>query len=85
MIIDKGDRPGSTPGKLFVATTGEPLPLRTLATGKQRPARKKDPECNDATRSGPGDETNFSRYNESPDITRRPGARRQRAGPPSSK
>ncbi len=75
VIIDKGDRPGSTPGKLFVATTGEPLPLRTIATGKQRPARKKDPECNDTNRSsGPGDETNFSRYNESPDISAPQGA-----------
>ena len=74
VIIDKGDRPGSTPARLFVATTGKPLPLRTIATGKQRPGGTKGSECNDSSRSGPGDETNFSRYNESPDISAPKGA-----------
>jgi hypothetical protein len=65
VIVDMGDRPGSAPGKLFVATAGEPLPLRVVASGRQRPGGVKDPDCNDPdspTRTG--DRITFSRYNE---------------------
>lgn len=76
VIVDKGDRPGTAPSKLFVATTGEPLPLRGTTTGKQRRGGKRDPECNDpASRARPGDEITFSRYNEDLNITAPAGAR----------
>ena len=74
VLIDKGDRPGTAPGKLYVAAEDEPLPLRTIATGNQRPGGKKDPQCGGDTPTRTGDEAKFSRYNESLDITAPPGA-----------
>jgi hypothetical protein len=74
VIVDKGDRPGTNPGKLFVAATGEPLPLRTLATGPERPGGKKDPRCDDSTPTTAGDEATFSDYNEPLDFSAPSGA-----------
>jgi hypothetical protein len=75
VIVDKGDRPGTNPGKLFVATTGEPLPLRMLATGRERPGGRKDPECDsDDSPPTPGDEVVLSRYDEPVDIEEPPAA-----------
>jgi hypothetical protein len=74
VIVDKGDRPGTSPGRLYVAATGEPLPLRTLATGRERPGGKKDPLCDSDTPTRKGDEVFFSRYNEPVDITAPPDA-----------
>jgi hypothetical protein len=75
VIVDKGDRPGTAPGKLFVATNGAPLPLRVVATGNQRPGGTRDPDCDDPnspTRAG--DEIKFSRYNQALNITAPPSA-----------
>jgi hypothetical protein len=74
LIIDRGDRPGSTPNKLFVSARGEPLPLRLLTTGKQRPSKHKHPECGDDTPSDAGEDTILSRYNESLDVSAPRGA-----------
>jgi hypothetical protein len=75
VIIDKGDRPGTAPGKLFVAATGPPLPLRLIATGAQRPGGTKDPQCNgDSSRTQAGDEVRLSNYNEPLDVTAPPAA-----------
>ncbi len=74
VIVDKGDRPGTAPGKLFIAASGEPLPLRTVATGPERPGGKRDPQCDDTTRTQAGDEATFSDYNEPLNLTAPPGA-----------
>jgi hypothetical protein len=74
VIIDKGDRPGSVPGKLYVAATGEPLPLRLVTTGKQRPGGHKDPECGDDTPAEAGDVAVFTDYNKPLDISAPPAA-----------
>jgi hypothetical protein len=74
VIVDKGDRPGTNPGKLFVAATGEPLPLRTLATGPERPGGKQDPKCDDGTPTTAGDEATFSDYDEPLDLSAPSGA-----------
>ena len=60
--------------RCLVAATGEPLPLRTLATGPARPGGKKDPLCDSDTPTTKGDEVLFSRYNEPVDITAPPDA-----------
>jgi hypothetical protein len=74
VLVDKGDRPGSTPSKLYVATTGAPLPLRIVATGKERPGGPKD-ECSEAGEpAAPGDELTFSEYNRPLGITAPAGA-----------
>jgi hypothetical protein len=74
VVIDKGDRPGTAPGKLFVAASGPPLPLRTLTTGRERPGGRKDPQCDGGTPSQAGDEAKFSDYNEPLDIKAPPNA-----------
>jgi hypothetical protein len=84
VLIDKGDRPGSAPGRLYVAATGEPLPLRVISTGKQRPGGDKDPECGDDTPTRAGDEAVFSDYDEPLDVTAPPAAVDLRSGTDSS-
>jgi hypothetical protein len=74
VLLDKGDRPGTAPGKLYVAATGDPLPLRTIATGPERRGGKKDPLCDGDTPTQRGDAALFSRYDERLDITAPPGA-----------
>lgn len=84
VIVDKGDRPGTNPGKLFVATTGDPLPLRMLATGRERPGGRKDPECDsDDSPTTPGDQVTLSRYDEPVDIEEPPAAVDLTGGTPS--
>lgn len=75
VVLDHGDRPGSTPSKLYVASTGTPFPLRAVATGAQRPGGHPDPQCNsggDPTASG--DQLTFSGYNQTLNITAPPNA-----------
>ncbi len=74
VILDKGDRPGTSPGRLYVAATGEPLPLRTIATGPERPGGKKDALCDSDTPTRAGDEVVLSRFDEPLDITAPPDA-----------
>lgn len=70
VISDKGDLPGSTPGRLYVAASGAPLPLRMVATGPQRPGGTPDAVCNNES-SEPGQaggQLTFSDYNRSMNI-----------------
>jgi hypothetical protein len=73
VIIDKGDRPGTAPGKLYVAATGEPVPLQVTATGGDRPGGKKDPQCDDSPTHA-GDEFSFTNYNEPLNLSPPPAA-----------
>lgn len=75
VIVDKGDKPGSTPSKLYVATTGPPLPLRALATGAQRPGGALDAQCNNGgDPTQPGEVLTFTDYNRSLNIAAPAGA-----------
>jgi hypothetical protein len=74
VIVDKGDRPGTSPGRLYVAATGEPFPLRTIATGPERPGGKKDALCDSDTPTRAGDTVVLSKFNEPLDITAPPDA-----------
>lgn len=63
VIVDQGDQPGTTPGELWVSSTGRALPLRFRQTGR-RNAGAVDTDCadtRDTTRSG---DVRFSRYDE---------------------
>lgn len=75
VLVDKGDRPGTSPGELYVSLSGPPLPLRLRQTGPDRPGGHPDPRCgnssNDTTKSG---EVLFSRYGEPLKVTAPPGA-----------
>ena len=76
IIIDKGDRAGTAPGKLYVAAVGKPLPLRLVATGRERPRGRKDPRCSDEdnTPTRAGDEVIFSHYDEPLHLSPPPAA-----------
>jgi hypothetical protein len=73
VIIDKGDRPGTSPGKLYVAATGKPVPLHAIATGGDRPGGKKDPKCDDSPTHA-GDEFTFSNFDEPLNLSPPPAA-----------
>jgi hypothetical protein len=47
IVIGKGDKPGTSPGRLSVAAEGDPLPLRFEQTGPQKPGGTPDAECGD--------------------------------------
>jgi hypothetical protein len=75
VIVDKGDRPGTSPGKLWVATRGKPYPLKVLTTGKQRSGGKRDPECDsEDSPDRPGDQITFSKWDEPAGIAAPPNA-----------
>jgi hypothetical protein len=45
VVVDAGEKPGTTPGKLYVAAQGPPLPLRIESTGATRAGGVPDPHC----------------------------------------
>jgi hypothetical protein len=47
VLAQKADRPGASPGKLYVATSGPVLPLRATQTGKQAPGATPDKTCHE--------------------------------------
>lgn len=52
VIVDQGDRPGTTPRKLFLSASGPRLPLRVVQTGKRKAGGSPDLRCR-----GEGDDT----------------------------
>lgn len=74
VIADAGDRPGTTPGKLFIAASGPPLPLRVLQTGKRTPGGKIDPKCQDEDDTSTASDLRLSRFDEPVDIETPKGA-----------
>jgi len=45
IVTDAGDKPGTTPGRLYVATKGAPYPLRIQSTGATRSGGVSDALC----------------------------------------
>jgi hypothetical protein len=45
VVVDAGDKPGSTPGKTYVATSGPAYPLRLQSTGGTRSGGVTDKAC----------------------------------------
>ena len=78
VVIDKGDRPGSEPGRLYVATRGEPLPVRVEQTGPQAPGGKPNARCHetadDVRNTATKSRIDFSAYDEKVDISPPSGA-----------
>jgi pimeloyl-ACP methyl ester carboxylesterase len=53
VLADAGDRPGSAPGRIYVAASGTPLPLRITVGGSYRSGGTTDAACdNGATAPG---------------------------------
>jgi hypothetical protein len=78
VVKNKGDAPGSAPGRLYVAARGEPLPLRATQTGPQKPGGKPDTTCNetqnDVTGSGTASDIRLSGYDRAVSIAAPPKA-----------
>ena len=45
VVRDRGDKPGTAPGDIYIAATGRPLPLHMKQTGPERPGGTDDPVC----------------------------------------
>jgi hypothetical protein len=67
VIEDAGDAPGAQPGKLYVATSGPPYPVRVTGTGHQRAGGRVD-VCNDGKPSDAGAVATFSQFNRTPAV-----------------
>jgi pimeloyl-ACP methyl ester carboxylesterase len=47
VLLDAGNLPGSAPGRIYIAATGPPLPLRLTRTGPARPGGTSDAVCDE--------------------------------------
>jgi hypothetical protein len=74
VIVDEGDKPGTTPGRLYVTATGRVLPLRVTQTGKRRAGGKIDGRCQDKDDDSTASDVSFSRFDQKVDITAPRGA-----------
>jgi hypothetical protein len=73
VLADKGDRPGKSPGRLYVAASGPALPLRQLQTGPQRPGST-NARCDDPTSTTTRSDVRLSAFNRPLHITAPRGA-----------
>jgi hypothetical protein len=64
VIVDAGDKPATTPGRLYVAATGRILPLRLVQTGKRRPGGHVDQRCDDPDDTSTASDLRLSRFDE---------------------
>jgi hypothetical protein len=64
VVVDQGDKPGTTPGKLYVTNTAPILPLRLLQTGKRRPGGHLDKRCQDSDDTSTASDVRFSAFDE---------------------
>jgi hypothetical protein len=74
LLQDAGDKPGTTPGVLYVTTDGPILPLRAVQTGKRKPGGKIDKQCQDADDTSTSSDLTFSNFNKVAKITAPHGA-----------
>jgi hypothetical protein len=67
VIEDKGDKPGTAPGLLYVTADGPILPLKAVQTGGEKPGGKVDKACDDTGTDDSNSKSRttitFSRYN----------------------
>ncbi len=68
VLQDKGDRPGTTPGLLYVAAEGPVLPLREIQTGPRKPGGKVNKRCDAASDASTAADVSFSRFDRVPPL-----------------
>lgn len=76
VLEDKGDKPGTQPGRVYISTEGSPLPVRAVQTGPTTPGGTPDASCGEKTvntSSGTG-ELLFTNYDKSVSIQAPAGA-----------
>jgi hypothetical protein len=74
VLEDKGDRPGTTPGLLYVAADGPALPLREVQTGPRKPGGKLNKRCDSASDKSTESDVTFSRFDRVPQLKAPRGA-----------
>jgi hypothetical protein len=74
VLEDKGDRPGTTPGLLYVAADGPALPLREVQTGPRKPGGKLNKRCDSASDKSTESDVAFSRFDRVPQLKAPRGA-----------
>jgi hypothetical protein len=62
VLVDAGDQPGTTPGRLYVTTTPPILPLRAVQTGPRQPGGQLDPLCQDSSDTSTASDLRFSHF-----------------------
>ncbi len=68
VLEDKGDRPGTTPGLLYVAADGPVLPLREIQTGPRKAGGKVNKRCDAASDASTAADFTFSRFDRVPPL-----------------
>jgi hypothetical protein len=74
VVVDEGDKPGTTPGRLYVTTSGPILPLRLRQTGKRRSGGHIDRRCQEPDDTSTSSDVRFSAFDEPLHITAPHGA-----------
>jgi hypothetical protein len=74
VIIEKGDKPGTTPGKLYVSATGPALPLREIQTGRRRSGGHLDARCQDKNDDSTAGDIRLSDFDKPVTLTAPKGA-----------
>ena len=69
VVEGKADKPGTTPGLVYIAADGPVLPLRQVQTGPRTAGGKLDKRCEAAGDKSTGGDVTYSRYNRVPPIT----------------
>jgi hypothetical protein len=64
VIVDRGNRPGDAPGRLYVQADGPALLLRAVQTGRVRQGPGTDPQCSDSEASPMKGDVRLSRFDE---------------------
>jgi hypothetical protein len=62
VLADKGDKPGTSPGLLYVTSAGRILPVRAVQTGRQRPGGHREGACGGSDRTTTHTDIRFSRF-----------------------
>jgi hypothetical protein len=70
----KGDRPGTAPGRLYVAADGPVLPLREIQTGPRKPGGKLDKRCDEADDKTTAADVTLSQFDRVPPLRAPRGA-----------
>ena len=74
VIVDRGDKPGTTPGRLYVTASGPVLPLRVTQTGPRRAGGHLNTRCQEKADKSTASDLSFSRFNAKVTITAPRGA-----------
>jgi hypothetical protein len=74
VIIDRGDKPGTTPGRLYVTASGRVLPLRVTQTGRRKAGGRLDTRCQEKDDKSTASDLTFSRFDAKLTITAPRGA-----------